>query len=283
MDKEKEINYKIVQTYAEDMARVIQDDKAGLVKKIIHGEEEHEKEKKNLSPESAKNRFYMLVGLLFIVLGLGTLFFFFGKKEAPTIPVEEQFVPLIFNDASTSIEVDDFTKEKISQAVANAVSGTGVKEGGVEGIYLVQNKKDIGLREFITLIKGNFTAPSSRLLVDDNFLMGAVNAETKDFFILLKTRSLTDIFDAMRAWENKMFFDLQGFFGINLSAENKYLLTADFEDAVIENKNARILYDKDEKIVMLYIFADDNSVVVTNTIAAVREIMTRLAASQIKK
>ncbi len=289
MDKEKEINHKLVQTYAEDMAQVLADDKSGLVKKIIHGEEEHEKEKRNLSPESAKNRLYMIIGLLFILLGLGTLFFFFGKKEAPTIAVERQFVPLIFSDASTSIDIDGLTKEKISQAVANAVLKTEVKAGGVEGIYLVLGKRDVGLREFTSLIQGNFVVPGSKLLVDDRFLMGALNTKTGvttpggDFFMLLKMRSLTDIFDAMRSWEAKMFFDLQGFFGIEVSSENKYLLTADFEDGIIENKNARILYDKDKEIVMLYIFADDNSVVITSTEAAAREIMTRLAASQIKK
>jgi len=34
---------------------------------------------------------------------------------------------------------------------------------------------------------------------------------------------------------------------------------------------------------MMYVFADDNSVVITETIPAAHEIMLRLAASRVKK
>ncbi|KKP86302.1 MAG: hypothetical protein UR90_C0033G0009, partial [Parcubacteria group bacterium GW2011_GWC1_35_8] len=131
--------------------------------------------------------------------------------------------------------------------------------------------------------KGNLIPDENKILVSDNFLLGAVNGETKDFFILLQVRSITDIFDSLRAWENKMFFDLQGFFGVALSPETKYLLTKNLDDGVVENKNARILYDKDGKIVMMYVLANENSVIITNTIKSAQELMRRLASSQIKK
>ena len=56
MEGDIKTNHGVVETYAEDMAKVIEDDKSGLVKKIIHGAEEHEIEKINLSPESKKNK-----------------------------------------------------------------------------------------------------------------------------------------------------------------------------------------------------------------------------------
>ena len=205
------------------------------------------------------------------------------KEEDPTVSIEEQFAPLIFNDKSIFLEVKDLKKEEITQTVFNAVNTVEIKPGGVGGIYLTSNKKVLGLREFLTLIKSNFTPDANPLLVRDDFLMGVVNNETKDFFILLKARSTADIFDAMRAWEGKMFFDLHGFLGVNISSETKYLLTANFEDGIIQNKNARILDDKEDEIVMMYILADDNSVIITSTENSAREIMLRLAASQVKK
>ncbi len=283
MEKDNEIKNKIVRTYAEDMAKVIEDDKSGLVKKIIHGEEEHEKEKRNLSPESKKNKFFMLVGLLFIALGFAALSFFLTKREVPTVSIEKQFTPLIFNDKSIFLEVKDFKKEEIAQIVLNGVSATKVKNGGVEGIYLTENKKILGLRRFISLIKGNLISGNNSFLINDNFLMGVVNAETKDFFILIKIRSIPDIFDSLRAWENKMFFDLHGFFGVDITSETNYLLTKNFEDGIVQNKNARILYGQDGKIVLMYILADDNSVIITNTENATREIMLRLASSRVQK
>jgi hypothetical protein len=278
---------KIVETYAEDMAKVIENDKSGLIKKIIHEEEEHEIEKKNLSPESRKNKFFMLVGLLFIILGLITFFYFLMTKDVPTVSIEKQFTPLIFNDKSVFVEVKDLKKDEIAQTVFNEVNTTEVKNGGVEGIYLTEDKKMVYLRRFIALLKSNFVpgaeGSDNMLFVNDNFLMGVVNTETKDFFILLKTRSIADIFESLRAWESKMFFDLHGFFGLNISPETKYLLTKGFQDGIVENQNARILYDSNNKIVLMYVLANDNSVIITNTENAAREIMFRLSASQIKK
>ena len=65
MDQEKKIENKIVETYADDMAKVLESDTGGLVKKIIHGEEEHEAEKRNFSPESQRNKIFMALGALF--------------------------------------------------------------------------------------------------------------------------------------------------------------------------------------------------------------------------
>ena len=283
MEEENKTKHTIVQTYAEDMAKVIQDDQGGLIKKIIHGEEEHDKEKKkNPSPELSKNRFFMLISLLLILTALAVLFFFFFNKNISTVDIEKQFTPIIFNDRSAYLEVKGFDKDEIIQTILSEVDTTRVKNGGVEGIYLTYDKKVIGLREFIKLIKGNFVL-GDRIFINDNFLLGVENNETKDFFILIKVRSIADVFDSLRAWENKMFIDLQGFFRVAISPETKYLLTKNFEDGVVENKNARILYDENNKIVMMYILADDTSIIITNTKNVAHEIMLRLASSRIEK
>jgi hypothetical protein len=104
------------------------------------------------------------------------------------------------------------------------------------------------LRRFIALLKANLQPkvdlPLGDIFVSDNFLMGVVNTETQDFFILLKVRSTADVFESMHAWENKMFIDLGLLFSVAVSPETKYLLTKDFDDCIIENKNARILLTK---------------------------------------
>lgn len=282
MEPENKIQHGHVQTFAEDMAGVLEGDREGLIKKIIHGEEEHEMEKRNLSPESKKNKFFLLISAILLVLGVALVLAFLLNKTDNTVPVAEQFVPLIFNDKSDFVEVADFNKDKIEQTIFNQTNGTDVKNGGVEGFYLTVNKQTVWLRQFIALIKGSFVAGNASV-VGENFLMGVVNGKSKDFFILIKVRSLADVFDSLRAWENKMFFDLHGFFGVEISADTSYLLTKNFDDGVVENKNARILHDKDDNIVLMYIMADDDSIIITNTEAATHEIMLRLASSQVKK
>jgi len=283
MEEKNKTGHKIAETYAKDMAEVLENDKEGLVKKIIHQEEEHEIDKKNLSPESKKNKLFMFFSFLFISLALIILFFFLFKKENNTVLVPKQFIPIIFNDQSVALEVSGLKKEEIILAVFNEINTTKVKKGGIEGIYLTENKQIIGLRHFISLIQSNFIPGDNTFFVKDNFLLGVANDESKNFFILLKVRSAFDIFDTLRAWERKMFIDLHGFFGISISADINYLRTKEFQDGIIENKNARILYDKDNKVVLMYIFADDNSIIITDSQNAAHEIILRLASSQKKQ
>jgi len=280
---------KIVQTYAEDMANVLENDTEGLVKKIIHGEEKHEQEKKNLSPRSKKNRFFMFISILFVMLALAIFSFFFFRKNANIVSVEKQFTPIIFNDQSAYLEVSGLNKDEIGQTVLNEINTSKVKNGGLEGIYPTVNQQIVGLREFISLIKSNFTPSNDLSLVSDNFLMGVVkNPDTQTntgtgFFILLKVRSIADIFDSMRLWENNLLTDLHGFLGVNISSDTNYLFTKNFIDGIVENKNARVLYDNSGNIVLMYIFADDNSVIITDSSNAAHEILLRLASSQVQQ
>lgn len=289
MQNDTKIQHQIVQTYAEDMAEVLENDKSGLVKKIIHGEEEREREKLNLSPESRRNRFFMLAGFLLFLLGTGVLVYFFYKTDLSTTEIPEQFTPLIFSDRSDFVEIAALNKDKIAQTILNKVLSTEVKAGGVEGFYLTEEKKTVSLRRFLSLIKSNF-APGGIHIVDDNFLLGVVNVAPEldrpaspDFFVLLKVRSLSDVFETLRAWENKMFLDLHGFFGVAISPDTSYLLTKNFSDGIIQNRNARILYDKAGGIVMMYVLADDNSLIVARSESATREIILRLASSGAQK
>lgn len=283
-----EVKNRIVETYAEDMAKVIGDDTKGLVKKIIHGEEKHQEEKKNLSPESKKNKLFMFIGVLLIILGLTTFsFLLFFRKNNNVVPVTQQLTPLIFNDKSVFVEILGFDSKEIAQTVLNQINATNVKSGGIEGIYLTENQQIIGLRKFLSLIESKFAPDPNPLLISDNFLMGVVNEGTslnstnrEGFFILLKVRSAADIFGALRAWEGKMFSDLHEFMGIDISEDTDYLLTKSFEDGIVDNKNARLLYDNNGNLVLTYIFADDNSVIITDFQDAAREIILRLSSAQ---
>ncbi len=95
------------------------------------------------------------------------------------------------------------------------------------------------------------------------------------------------MFSTFLDWENKMFYDLHSFFKLDISSETQTLLTKNFINGILENKNARVLYqdNKEEKpsIAITYIFADDHSVLITGSRAGAKEVMLRLASSQVEK
>ena len=290
MDKDKktksatdEIKNKQIETYAEDMAKIIESDTGGLIKKIIHQQEQYEIERKNLSPKSKKNQFFIFSGIVLVFLAI-ILLISLGvfKDKAGIVELMPQYTPPIFVDQNYFKEIEDLTKEQVAQSVLNEVNDTSLKRGGVEGIYLTENKKIIGFKKFIEIMEGNLSAESFAL-IDDNFLIGVTNDTTRSVFFLLKVRSFPDIFPPFRLWEEKLFNDLHVFFRIDISSDTKHLLTKSFEDGLIANKNARILKDVDGTIIMMYVFADDKSVIITNSGETATEVVIRLTGSQIKK
>lgn len=279
----KKVINATMETYADDLAKVVVDNENGLVKKIIDEEEKQKEEKEKKSPERQKNQFFLYTGISLIVASfIAVLLVFLFREKIFQVEVPPQYVPIIFTDKTEFKEVSGFKKEEIIQTILSEIENVELKNGGIEGIFLTIDKKIIGLRNFLTLIESNIDQTKLEF-VSDNFLIGGVNKENKIPFILIKTRYISDIFDPMWNWENKMFFDIHKLFGLDINADTKYLLESSFEDGIIQNKNARILKDKDGKIVMMYVFADENSVIITNSELAVREIVMRLISSKIKK
>ncbi len=281
------IKNKAVQTYAEDMAEFIADGSGGLIKNIIHEEEQREKEKELTSPETTRNKMFAVFGSFFLLLSVGLVGYFLITSKADTVEVQAPFTSIIFNDATGFIEVAELDKDQIVASIRKEVETKEVKIGGLEGIYLTLENNIIGLRRTLALMESSLNIAGNDF-VDDNFLLGFVNGvDGRDAFMLLQMRSFTDIFEAMRAWEGKMFQELHGLFGITLSPETAPLLTKDFENGIIQNKNARILYQTDaegkNRIALMYVFVDDTHLLITRNESTVREIITRLLGNNISE
>ncbi|MES2315119.1 MAG: hypothetical protein V4486_00060 [Patescibacteria group bacterium] len=271
---------KLVKTYATDMAEAMGDNQGGMIKSIIREEEAKQKEHSN--PELIKNRIFLGAGVLLIIAALVTLgYFYFSKKSIGTIQVEN-ITPMIFTDKSEKVEIADLNKDQITKAIWDKAAGVDMKYGGVEELAVVKQDKMVGLREFIQAIKSPLVL-SGRQFVDDNFLVGVYAWETKSPFILIRMRSIPDIFTSMHDWESKMFYDLHGIFGTEINADTNYLLTKDFEDGIVENKNSRILHTNEGNVALMYVFLDDTHLMIANDLQAVHEVVVRLAGSRIKQ
>lgn len=289
MDEHKKQKAKNIETYAEDMASAIRGGEHGLIKKMIHEQETSEEEKKRLSPDSQKNRLFSLFGAGLIISAV-VLLVFFGAFERDTgsVYVPPQFEPIVFTDSTEFIDVTELEKEAIYNLVRAKANDFPLSPAQVSGIYLAENKKVIDFARFMTLIQGNF--PSDKMeVVQGNFLIGIFGKEeaegrsSGDVFVILKVKSFLDIFDAMRRWEDKLILDVAGLFGMNISGGPDSLLLKGFEDGFVENKNARILHDDLGNVVFMYIFADNNSIIITSSLPAAQDALLRLSAGDIRK
>lgn len=275
---------KFVKTYAEDMAGAIGDESGGLIKNIIREEEARDQEKTAFSPDSRENRIFMALGALFLVSGLGIFGFLFIAREQALLYPPAQLTQMIFADANSQVEIAGKDKDQIALVAKSSISASNLKRGGIEALYFTKDEALLGLRGFMESIRSNWILPDGPV-VEDNFLFGAYSdgeeGEGGHIFILIRTRSFPDILKSLREWEGKMFLDLHDFFRLGLSAETSYLLTKDFEHGFVENKNARILYAADGTPALMYVFADENHVVIADSALAVKEVIFRLAGNKI--
>ncbi len=284
---EKEENKKTknvaIETFAEDMAKVVESNEIGIVKKILEEQEKNEASDKKESTKMPKSKVFFFLGIFFTVLAFVAVFsVYFFRKQIFTVEVKPQYAPIIFIDKTQFKEISGLKKDQITQTILNEANTAEFKSGGIEAIFPTADKQTLGFRAFLNSIEANLDQTKIEF-IDDNFLIGATNKGGRGLFMLLKMRSIPDVFDVMRSWESKMFLDLHGMFGVNLNNDTKYLLTKDFEDGIIQNKNARILRDNDGKILMMYVYIGDDALIITNSEIATGEVMLRLASSKIKK
>lgn len=290
MDSENKFKSKNIETYTGDMAKVLEENRDGLIKRVINEEEEHEAEKKNLSPKSKKNRILTAASFALIAVAFAALIAVaFFHNEVNSLFVATPSASLIFADSTDFKPIDGQNPEQIGKTFWNQANNVKVKTGGIDGIYLTEGNKVVGFKRFNTLIQSSFDLTKADF-ISDNFLLGSYLSGLKenspssgDPFILLKARSFPDAFPTMRAWENKMLYDLHGFFGIDITPDNNYLFTKNFDDGILANKNARILRDNSGNIVLAYVFVDDTYVVIANSEPAINEVSLRINSSQIKK
>jgi hypothetical protein len=271
-----------IETLSGDMLDILKTNKEGLVKKIIEEEEKHDEDKRLYSPESTQNKIFIYVGGIFLIAGIVALLFLFFKKDFGIVSVKPQFSPIIFTDSNVLSEVKGLTDEKVIDAILDKVAISEVKEGGVEGIYLTKGGKVIGLTDFMESVGASLSIKKEDFF-EENYLLGFKDADKRYPFILIKMRSLYDVYPEVREWERKIFLELSSLWGVELSSDTAYLLTKNFEDGIAQNKNARILYDNSGGIVIMYVYIDDNTILVTNSEVATKEVIQRLAGSRVKK
>lgn len=279
---EKEIDKKIeVQTLAEDMAKVIEGSEGDFIKKIIH-EQEDKKIGKKFSAENKKRKLFILLGSLLLIIALGFFVWLLFLQKEEEKEINSNSSSFVFFDQNVFLPVDDFGNDKIMQMIFNQSQNTSIRNNGVEAIYLTLKDEVISLRNFFKIIDIENIFQKNDL-VYDNFLLGTVNKENKDLFILISMRSIQDIFPDMRNWENKIFRNLHPLWNLEINSETAYLFDKNFEDGIIQNKNARILYNNENEIVLMYVFLNENFLIITQKEATVQEIIGRLSGSKIKK
>lgn len=206
----------------------------------------------------------------------------------------------LYKDFGINI-LNQMLKEKYSEEeLKSLILESGIKGIGLTDLYLENELNLMNENDKKTLISLNagfqlISIPKATINLEEGINsiekpkvditkpVSSIYKNATNVFILLNIKEGKNVFSAMRTWENKMFADLHDIFGIPLSLDTGYLLTKNFEDSIVQNKNARILRDGSGKIVLMYVYIDNKTLVITNTEEGAKEIIFRVNSSKVKK
>lgn len=290
MEEKSDLKTKGLETYATDMVDAFQSGEPGLIKKMIHSQEQEELEKKKESRESGKNRLFAIFGAMFIVIALSVVVaLYMFREEVEVVYVAPPVTPLILTDRNDSLDVTEMDRVSVLSALRPALENFDLAKGKIKSVFLNEDNQPVNFSRFIALTESSFPLEQATV-VYPNFMLGSLGVSSPSddavvgrAFILLRTQSFVDVFTPMRTWERKMFFDLSPIFGILTTPDNEALITKDFEDGFVLNKNARMLIDNTGNVILMYVFLDDNFVLITNSKETVREVLIRLSLGEVRK
>jgi len=110
-------------------------------------------------------------------------------------------------------------------------------------------------------------------------LFGILEGEKPSSFVIVKIESFENTYSRMLYWESDMPSDIGPIFP---SAERLANVTSlEFQDVISKNKDVRVLYDAENKEVLLYSFLNNDILIITDNLNTLHTIIARITAESL--
>ncbi len=291
-EKEKKPNYnrdsKVLRTYTSDMADAIRTDEVSVIKIALAEKEKRDQEAMYQKAEGTKtSKILLMIGGVVLIVGaiIGSYLLIQKKKDKDTpMPTPEAMKTFISYNASSDIDVTDAsTSVELMDAIKKQERPTG---GLVKVFFLTQKvnnlSESITSKRFISILKTSIPGPLIRSLAD-KFLLGRYSNQSSPnerdksaMFLILETNDYNQAYISMLEWEETMLRDLFVLFNITNSEGDNSIFEKPWRDTIVNNKDARVLYDDEGQAILYYVFMNKSTFVIANNQEALKEIIARL-------
>ncbi len=287
-------NIKTIHTYSSDMADAVRTNETSVIKIALAEQKKHEQESlyKEANGTKTSKAFLFLGGLIIIILSIGGVYYVMQKKKIDNNPPKQETTinkeALISYEDQSSIDMTNVTNQNDALDIINTESKKSEKDG-IKILFLthiINGKTELlPLEDFLSLIKT--TAPSSLIRsFDTSYMIGTYKTtDTQSIphlFLLFQTKNYNQSYAGMLIWEKTLLYDLSGLFKIDISGDNNTLIEKPWSDVILDNKNARILYDLQKNSVLYYIFINKDYFMITDNQDSIKEVTKRLLTKNIK-
>jgi hypothetical protein len=273
-----------IRTFSTDLAQAVRKDEMSVIKVAMAEEKRRHEEEAATSAATPQNKMFIVVGTIFILLAIGAVaaVMIIKNNRAPSITDSEIKLPTIISaEASTSLEVSNLPEGKIIELSKTAVQNVSGADGQVVNIYFTDStsgtKQVISSAAFLLGIKSEIPGALLRSL-NNAFMLGIFSKDSSHHpFIILRTNDYGIAFANMFEWEKELFSDF--YLPLNLSGDEENF-TNKFTDLLVENKDTRVLKKDDGTISLMYGFADEKTIIISDGIETFKEVLRRLQSTR---
>lgn len=289
-----EEDIKVLRTYSSDMADIIRNNEASVIKIALAEKEKKDKEKVLEQAEGTKTSKTLFVfGGIILIIGaiVGSYFLFQKKKELTTpVPLVSNLDTFISYDSNLYLDVTNATSVSDLSEILKKEQTT--NSGLIKALFLTKKVNNVPQlltsQNFLSLIKSSAPGTLIRTL-SDKYLLGkytspnSISNKDKTFvFLIFQTTNYNQTYASMLEWEKTMLKDLFPIFNLNLPDMNNSIFEKPWQDIIINNRDARVLYGENNEAILYYVFVNKNNLIISNNIEAMKEIISRIIIKNAK-
>lgn len=274
---------QVLETYSSDMAEAVREKEMSVIKIAMAEKEKREREEIIVVPgESSVSKFFLIFfGIILLLGSIAGLYYFTQIKNKPVaqVVVVKEIKTIIPYDEKSSIDITD--KNNIS-GITNIIQSEKSKVGkskSIRAILLTETINNVAqllpLKDILSLTASNIPPVIFRSLSGEYMLGVFTDTTTKpSLFLILKTNNYDITYAGMLDWEKTIPNNLKNLF--SGSQDASVGTDGIFKDTLINNKDARVLYNSNGDGILYYLFTDKNTLVVTDSADTAKELIARL-------
>ncbi len=292
----KNENLKTIHTYTSDMADAVRMNEASVIKIALA--EKDKREREAIYKEAGgtnTSKFFLAIGGILLIVASGFGLYYLMKKNDENKPVEQVIKnaeALISYDEKTYVDLTSTSNQSdIGEAIKDEMGKLG-KPGSIKSIFLTTTENGTGeilsLSGLLSRLKTNMPGALVRALGDE-YMMGVYTSNTmgglpatNNLFLVFSIKDFNQAYAKMLEWEETLLRNTFILFDIDVTGSRNLLLEKGWKDIIINNRDARILYDEDGEDVLYYIFVDKSNLLITGSQEAMKEVILRLLAKSTK-
>jgi len=285
-------NLKTVRTYMSDMADTVRENEISVIKVALAEQNKHERDDvyRQMEGTPTKKIFWVIGGIILIAGAVYGTYYVLSQKAKEDVKVQVvKDESIISYDGTSPIDVTN--TNDLTGKINTFKKDTSITNKD-NSIRLISLEKEVnGVKEKLEIkdifSEMRFGAPSSLVRsLNPLYMLGTYTKNGGDndprLFLIFQIKDYEYTYAGMLEWEATLASDMFDLFNFNTKENKLQISERTWKDIIINNKDARVLLNEDGKPILYYMFVDKNNLIITDSIDAIKEIVSRLMLKNIK-